>query len=113
MSLANVKCFGCQNYGHLERDCPDKSFAAELGDGDKPPWCGMCDRVTRLVAIVRDGRELARRCETCHPSSHLLAAQFKRCGTCRAVIYEWDLRSECGTHQPVSKPIPVRERKAS
>lgn len=114
MGLANVKCFGCQQYGHLERDCPEKTYASELGGGDKPPWCGQCDRETRLTLVRLDGCDTARRCVTCHPSGHLLSAQFKRCGKCKAVIYEWDMRSECGRHQPVGKHMTVStERKAS
>lgn len=115
MAYDGVKCFGCQQYGHIERDCPEKTYAAEIGGGDKPPWCGMCDRETRLVYFLRDGATTARRCTTCHPSSHLLPAQHKRCKGCKAVIYEWDMRSECGKHQPVGKQLQVNavtERKA-
>ena len=114
MAFENVKCFGCQQYGHLERDCPDKNYATELGDGDKPPWCQQCDRETRLVYFMtpsgipdRPGYVTARRCTACHPSGHLLAAQFKRCKQCRSVIYEWDSRSECGSHQPVGEHLEV------
>lgn len=111
MAYDYVKCFGCGNYGHIERGCPEKTYAAELGD-DKPPWCQQCERETRLVYLRLDGRDAARRCTTCHPSGHLLTAQFKRCKTCKAVIYQWDLRSECGKHEPVSKPKEyIQERK--
>jgi hypothetical protein len=111
MGMESVKCFHCQQHGHYERDCPEKAFASELGDGDKPPWCGMCDRRTRLVHFLRDGRDATRRCETCHPSGHLLSAQFKRCKACKSVIYVWDARSECGSHQEVGKHLTVKAGK--
>jgi len=107
-----VKCFGCQQYGHLERDCPSKHFASELGDGDKPPWCSECDRETRLIYFRRDGRDCARRCTTCHPLGHLLPVQFKRCKACKSVIYIWDSRTECGSHLPVGKQLTVKAKAA-
>lgn len=103
MAFENVKCFGCQQYGHLERDCPEKTYAAEIGDGDKPPWCNECDRNSRLVYFIRDGAIAARRCQVCHPSGHLLAVQFRRCKPCKAVVYIWDNQTECGSHPPVGK----------
>jgi hypothetical protein len=112
MAFENVKCFGCQQFGHVERDCPNRNTASETGDGDKPPWCRECDRRTRIRTVRRDGRDIAVRCR-CHPSGHLMAGQFRRCGECKAVIYEWDMNSECGSHLPVSKPreyIPETER---
>ena len=108
--MADITCFKCGNRGHMARDCDCADYAAELGDGDKPPWCGMCDRQTRLVHFSRDGHDAARRCDTCHPSGHLLPAQFKRCGNCKSVIYIWDLRTECGSHRPVGKHLTVREK---
>jgi hypothetical protein len=112
MDLASIRCFGCQQFGHLERDCTNRNSAADTGD-DGPPWCGECDRRTRLHMVHRDGRDAVTRCQ-CHPSG--LPAQFKRCGECKAVIYEWDRNSECGSHEPVSKPkeyIPATERKSA
>lgn len=110
MGMEGVKCFGCGNYGHYERDCPEKTWASELGDGDKPPWCGQCDRETRLVYFLRDGEYCSRRCRTCHPSGHLLPVQFKRCGKCKSVIYEWERRTECGSHRPVGRHMEVKEK---
>lgn len=112
MAWDGVKCFGCGEYGHIERECPRKNSAAELGDSDKPPHCGKCDRRTRLVTVRRDGRDVVVRCR-CHPSGQQMAVQFKRCGECKAVVYEWDMNSPCGSHLPVSEPreyIPEKEK---
>ena len=97
-----ARCFECQEIGHVVADCPWKNYAAELGDG-KPPWCSQCDRETRLVYTAgKDGLK-AHRCRNCHPKGESLPVQFRRCGACRTVIYDWDVRSECGKHQPVGK----------
>lgn len=108
MGLENIKCFHCEQYGHLERDCPEKTFAAELGDG-KPPWCGQpqCDRETRLTYTLTEDGLKASRCTACHPLSHSLPVQFRKCRGCGHVIYQWDIRSECANHQPIGKQIPV------
>lgn len=99
-----ARCFECQEIGHIASDCPTKAYAAELGDG-KPPWCGQCDRETRLIYFIRDSTEAARRCYTCHPKSQTLPAQFSRCKTCRSAIYVWDIRSECGKHRTVGEQL--------
>lgn len=106
MGIENVKCFDCGEYGHLSKDCPARNYAAELGDG-KPPWCGaeICDRETRLVYTETADGLKASRCHVCHPRSHLLPAQFARCRGCGHVVYDWDKRSECGSHQPVGKRL--------
>jgi len=110
MAFDHVKCFGCGEYGHIERDCPANSYASELGDGDKPPWCGECDRYSRLIYFIapsgipdRPGTVTARRCKVCNPQGHLLAVQFKRCKQCKAVTYIWDTATECGSHPPTGK----------
>ena len=103
MAFENIKCFGCGEYGHIERDCPAKNYATELGDGDKPPWCNGCDRETRLVYFRRDSADCSRRCPVCNPQGHLLAVQFKRCKPCKSAIYVWDTRTECGSHLPIGK----------
>ena len=106
MGLENVKCFDCNEYGHLSKDCPLKNFAEELGDG-KPPWCSreICDRETRLIYTGTGDGLKASRCPVCHPQSHMLPAQFARCRSCGHVVYQWDRRSECGKHQPVGKQL--------
>jgi hypothetical protein len=108
MDLASIRCFGCQQFGHLERDCPKKNHAADPDDDNETPWCGECDRRTRLHMVRRDDRDAVTRCQ-CHPAGRL-PAQFKRCGECKAVIYEWDRNSECGSHEPVSKPKEIHPR---
>lgn len=96
MGLENVKCFQCQKYGHLAKDCPEVVFAAELGTaGDgRPPWCGKCDQKTRLLGDINR----PHRCPECHPEKDL-PTQFRIC-KCGNAVYRWD-RSECGSHQPI------------
>lgn len=103
MGLENLRCFNCQKYGHLAKDCPEVVFAAELGTDGRPPWCGQCDKRTRLLY----GAESARRCPECHPEKDL-PPQFRIC-KCGNAVYRWD-RSECGTHQEVGKHIKPRKK---
>lgn len=101
MGLEYVKCFQCQEYGHLARDCPSVKFAAELGtDDSRPLWCGHCDQRTRLLY----DDDSARRCPECHPEKDL-PPQFRIC-KCGNAVYRWD-RTECGSHQPVGKQLPA------
>jgi hypothetical protein len=95
---ASRKCYQCGGDGHFAASCPEVQFADELGtatDG-RPPWCGQCDKRTRL--IFEDDH--ASRCPRCNPQQDL-PAQFKYC-RCGDPIYRWD-KSECGSHQPVGK----------
>lgn len=107
-----AQCWECHEYGHIADNCPSKLYAVETGDG-KPPWCGRCDRETRLVYFRRDGTDCARRCTTCHPRSTTFPATYTRCRECKHAIYAWDIRSECGNHQPVGKHLtPKKEETA-
>jgi hypothetical protein len=85
-------CYGCGEKGHIESECP---YAAELAADGKPPWCGICDRRSRLIGAP--GGQPAR-CTQCHPSRRKQLAQHRRCPTCHVVVYEWD-NSECGHHE--------------
>ena len=101
-----ARCFECQEIGHIAADCPQKLYAVDLKDA-KPLWCGQCDSVTRLVYFIRDGHEAARKCKNCNPKPGL-PVTYARCGTCRRGVYAWDVRSECGQHQPVGKHLECR-----
>jgi ribosomal protein L32 len=105
-----AKCYECGEYGHISADCPQKLYAVEVGDG-KPPWCGQCDRETRLVYFVRDGIETARRCAACHPRSTTLPVTYSKCRGCGHAIYAWDVRSECGRHQEIGKRLELAKPK--
>src|ERR1700685_1502225 len=99
-----AQCFECREYGHIAADCPTKLYAVEVGDG-RPPWCGMCDRETRLIYFRRHGTDAARRCSTCHPRSTTLPPTYSKCRGCGRAVYAWDVRSECGKHQEIGKQL--------
>lgn len=108
MGIENLKCYECSGYGHMAKDCPETVFAAELATPSrKPPWCAQpgCDRITRLVDTMTDDGEKLVRCRNCHPKGNELPATYIKCSGCRHAVYAWDVRSECGQHQPVGKQL--------
>lgn len=86
-------CFNCGEPGHLARTCPTALAVSEQAAGAKPPWCGGCDKTTRLV----DHGTYLNRCPNCHPLKWKPLAQHKRCGGCNHLIYTWD-NTPCGDH---------------
>jgi hypothetical protein len=85
-------------------------YASEIGDR-KPIWCGYCDRETRLVFTETEHGTKARRCQNCHPQGHMLPVTYKKCRSgCGQAVYVWDVRSECGKHQPVGIPMTPPEK---
>ena len=99
-----MDCFRCGADDHLYRDCPqDTTAAATTTGGDRRPWCGDCDKRTRLL----DHGSHMERCRRCwawpakgtYPGQ--LLPQHKRCGGCRNLVYIWDA-FPCGSHQPLS-----------
>jgi hypothetical protein len=106
MGLESIKCFECQEYGHLAKDCPGLLYAVDLKD-TKPLWCGQCDDQTRLVYFIRDGIETARKCKNCNPKPGL-PVTYSRCATCRHAVYAWDKRTPCDQHKPVGKHMQCK-----
>lgn len=90
-------CFTCGVQGHISADCPNN----EVLD-TRPPWCGICDRRTRLVTIDLDNGTV-QKCRTCHPTPNKPLAQHRRCPSCKIIVFEWD-GNQCGHHEsPVTK----------
>lgn len=113
MGMENVKCFECQQYGHLAKDCPETVFAAELSTGSgskRAPWCGRpgCDEETRLVSeMTPDGLKLIR-CRHCHPNGNTVPATYAKCLRCRHAVYAWDKRTPCGQHKPIGRHLECK-----
>ena len=101
MGIENLRCFRCQEYGHLERDCPQIMYAAEI-ENSRAPWCGKCDQRTRQLWLNRDGTSV-QRCPDCHPLAGKRLAQHRRCPECRMLVYSWD-NNPCGQHLSPAAP---------
>lgn len=101
MDLKDLTCFSCGNQGHLARDCPADDN--ETDKKRKPPWCGNCDRITRLIQLGA----IVTRCQECHPLQGVPLPQHDRCPGCHMVIHSWD-NHPCGQH---SSPAAVRDRR--
>lgn len=91
-----MQCYRCGMEGHRERDC----LIAAIDNGDKPPWCGICDPNSRLVG---NASGIPIRCPDCHPFRGQQLKQFKRCPGCKMQIHEWDT-SPCGSHSSRQAP---------
>jgi Zinc knuckle len=85
-----MRCFECDDEGHIARDCPNRAIDAKDG---KPPWCGVCDERTRLI-----GLDIVHRCQECHPLARKMLRQFRRCPRCRMLVCEWDTSPDCRHH---------------
>jgi hypothetical protein len=96
--MENLKCHGCGDKGHFERDCPD----SQIDSSGKPPWCGFCDETTRLI----DAGDLVARCQQCHPLRLRQLPQHRKCPRCHMTVYKWD-NGECGSH---SSPVAAERR---
>jgi hypothetical protein len=88
-----MQCFECGDEGHIARECPNLGI---VGADGKPPWCGSCDEITRLV----DLGDTLMRCRQCHPLRGRMLAQDRRCPRCHEIVYVWD-QAACGSHQAV------------
>ena len=89
-------CWECGATGHVGAECPN---IEQIGDG-RPMWCGTCDERSRHWY---DDQGRAHRCQ-CHPLSHLPLKQNRRCPSCKATVYIWDL-APCDQHQPVGRQL--------
>lgn len=93
-------CFTCGTSGHIAADCPNNE---ELDN--RPAWCGICDRRTRLVTVnIETGT--VKKCPDCHPAPRKPLPQHKRCGACKMTVHSWDT-SPCGQH---SSPVATDKR---
>lgn len=95
-----MKCFDCGTEGHIAPNCPN----AELAADGRPPWCGICDERTRLVAVP--GGKVDR-CRECHPLARQNLKQHRRCPACKMLVHEWDT-APCGYH---SSPAGAVDRR--
>jgi|SRR5215475_8728547 len=98
-----LTCFTCQQPGHLARDCPNAAYLSspDMAGDDRPMWCGTCDERTRRLELA-DGR--VKRCD-CHPESHKMLPQHRRCPSCHVLVVSWDT-APCGQHAPAATGRP-------
>lgn len=98
-----IKCENCGDAGHFASQCP---WQGELGTMTRPPWCGECDKVTRLI----DHGSYLQRCHRCHPRAHSRFPQHRVCGGCGQLVYAWDVLP-CDKHQALG--IDARGHRAA
>lgn len=105
-----MRCFNCQQDGHVASQC---TWQADLADpaGRDTPWCGYCDPRTRQLATADDR---VARCPECHPLRSKMLAQHKRCPHCHKVIVIWDTAQDCEHHilAATNRPYVPVERTA-
>ena len=94
-------CYECGMPGHVKAQCPNKQYLAppDLAGDTRPMWCGSCDERSRHVELA-DGR--VKRCQ-CHPESHKMLAQHRRCPACHVLVVSWDA-APCGQHSVAGVP---------
>lgn len=97
-----MNCYECGQPGHIKANCPNKAWLAGPAAGDgRPAWCGTCDERSRHLELA-DGR--VKRCQ-CHPESHKMLPQHRRCPSCRVLVASWDA-APCGKHALAAIPHP-------
>lgn len=102
MALDHIRCFECDDTGHVAADCPNRAAVAK---GGKPAWCGMCDEQTRLI-----GLDAPARCQQCHPNARRTLPQHRRCPRCHALVHQWDNAIDCASHARPHAPDQRPER---
>ena len=102
MSKADSNCHKCGTKGHFASECMNEGIDAS----GKPPWCGICDEMTRLL----DGSIPVVRCQVCHPLARQQLKQFRKCPRCHVTVYEYD-HAPCGQHAGPEIPERRPDRK--